>query len=68
MHGHPIFKRVHGFSEPVFETSHKIAEVMRERWETTDSIVVDIIKQMLPCHLKRSAVRSHALMSLCPSK
>ncbi|KAH6813263.1 hypothetical protein C2S51_022281 [Perilla frutescens var. frutescens] len=23
MHGHPIFKRVHGFSEPAFETSHK---------------------------------------------
>ncbi|KAL0412351.1 UNVERIFIED_CONTAM: Mitochondrial import inner membrane translocase subunit TIM44-2 [Sesamum radiatum] len=46
MQGHPIFKRVSGFSEPVIEKSQEIAEDMRERWETSDHPVVHKIQDI----------------------
>ncbi|KAL0348542.1 UNVERIFIED_CONTAM: Mitochondrial import inner membrane translocase subunit TIM44-2 [Sesamum angustifolium] len=47
MQGHPMFKRVSGFSEPVIEKSQEIAEDMRERWETSDHPVVHKSKSII---------------------
>ncbi|KAK6118659.1 hypothetical protein DH2020_047572 [Rehmannia glutinosa] len=46
MRGHPVFKRVSGFSEPVIGKSQEIAEDMRERWETSDHPVVHKIQDI----------------------
>lgn len=46
MQGHPVFKRVSGFSEPVVTKSQEIAEDMRERWETSDHPVVHKIQDI----------------------
>ncbi|KAL7593340.1 hypothetical protein Lser_V15G34126 [Lactuca serriola] len=46
MQGHPLFKRVSGFSEPVVTKSQEIAEDMRERWETSDHPVVHKIQDI----------------------
>ncbi|XP_023765148.1 mitochondrial import inner membrane translocase subunit TIM44-2 [Lactuca sativa] len=46
MQGHPFFKRVSGFSEPVVTKSQEIAEDMRERWETSDHPVVHKIQDI----------------------
>ncbi|KAL3813971.1 hypothetical protein ACJIZ3_015239 [Penstemon smallii] len=46
MRGHPVFKRVSGYSEPVLEKSQEIAEDMRERWETSDHPVVHKIQDI----------------------
>ncbi|GFQ01870.1 mitochondrial import inner membrane translocase subunit tim44-2 [Phtheirospermum japonicum] len=46
MRGHPVFKRVSGFSEPVIEKSQEIAEDMRDRWETSDHPVVHKIQDI----------------------
>ncbi|KAL0356518.1 UNVERIFIED_CONTAM: Mitochondrial import inner membrane translocase subunit TIM44-2 [Sesamum calycinum] len=46
MRGHPVFKRVSGFSEPVIGRSQEIAEDMRERWETSDHPVVHKIQDI----------------------
>ncbi|KAK4477265.1 hypothetical protein RD792_016479 [Penstemon davidsonii] len=46
MRGHPVFKHVSGYSEPVLEKSQEIAEDMRERWETSDHPVVHKIQDI----------------------
>ncbi|KAL3613857.1 hypothetical protein CASFOL_041931 [Castilleja foliolosa] len=46
MRGHPVFKRVSGFSEPVIEKSQEIADDMRDRWETSDHPVVHKIQDI----------------------
>ncbi|KAJ0989814.1 hypothetical protein J5N97_008170 [Dioscorea zingiberensis] len=46
MHGHPLFKRVSGFSKPVVTMGQEIAEDVRERWETSDHPVVHKIQDL----------------------
>nr|XP_043620696.1 mitochondrial import inner membrane translocase subunit TIM44-2-like [Erigeron canadensis] len=46
MQGHPVFKRVSGFSEPVVTKSQEIAEDIREKWETSDHPVVHKIQDI----------------------
>lgn len=46
MHGHPLYKRVSGFSKPVVTMSQEIAEDVRERWETSDHPVVHKIQDL----------------------
>ncbi|KAH7517378.1 hypothetical protein FEM48_Zijuj09G0057200 [Ziziphus jujuba var. spinosa] len=46
MQGHPIFKHVSGYSEPVVTKGHEIAEDMRERWETSDNPIVHKIQDL----------------------
>ncbi|XP_077228897.1 translocase inner membrane subunit 44-2 [Tasmannia lanceolata] len=44
--GHPAFKRVTGYSEPVVTKSQEIAEDIRERWETSDHPIVHKIQDL----------------------
>ncbi|XP_058101629.1 mitochondrial import inner membrane translocase subunit TIM44-2-like isoform X2 [Magnolia sinica] len=46
MQGHPVFKRLSGFSEPVVTKGQELAEDMRERWETSDHPVVHKIQDL----------------------
>ncbi|XWS36428.1 hypothetical protein CRYUN_Cryun20dG0085200 [Craigia yunnanensis] len=46
MQGHPLFKHVSGFSEPVVTKGQEIAEDMRERWETSDNPIVHKIQDI----------------------
>ncbi|XP_022994020.1 mitochondrial import inner membrane translocase subunit TIM44-2-like [Cucurbita maxima] len=46
MHGHPMFKRVTGYSEPVMSKGQEIAEDIRERWETSDNPIVQKIQDI----------------------
>ncbi|KAF5478213.1 hypothetical protein F2P56_004794 [Juglans regia] len=46
LRGHPAFRRISGFSEPVVTKSHEIAEDMRERWETSDNPIVHKIQDL----------------------
>ncbi|XP_068649536.1 mitochondrial import inner membrane translocase subunit TIM44-2-like [Aristolochia californica] len=45
MQGHPAYKRISGFSEPVVTKGQEIAEDVRERWETSDNPVVHKIQE-----------------------
>ncbi|XP_022758409.1 mitochondrial import inner membrane translocase subunit TIM44-2-like [Durio zibethinus] len=44
--GHPLFKHVSGYSEPVVTKGQEIAEDMRERWETSDNPIVHKIQDI----------------------
>ncbi|KAJ6829273.1 mitochondrial import inner membrane translocase subunit TIM44-2 [Iris pallida] len=46
MQGHPLFKRVSGYSQPVVTKGQELAEDMRERWETSDHPVVHKIQDL----------------------
>ncbi|XP_068665909.1 mitochondrial import inner membrane translocase subunit TIM44-2-like isoform X2 [Aristolochia californica] len=46
MQGHPAYKRISGFSEPVVTKGQEIAEDVRERWETSDNPVVHKIQDL----------------------
>ncbi|XP_072999727.1 mitochondrial import inner membrane translocase subunit TIM44-2 isoform X1 [Typha latifolia] len=46
MQGHPVFKRVSGFSKPVVSKGQELAEDVRERWETSDHPVVHKIQDL----------------------
>lgn len=49
--GHPIFTRLRGFSDNrVFNKTKEVADDLRERWETSDSRLVQRI-QVLPLPL-----------------
>ncbi|KAL0541926.1 hypothetical protein IC582_022007 [Cucumis melo] len=43
---HPVYKRVTGYSEPVITKSQEIAEDMRERWETSDNVIIQKIQDI----------------------
>ncbi|KAL5975532.1 hypothetical protein ACLOJK_019856 [Asimina triloba] len=47
MQGHPLFKRLSGYSEPVVTKGQELAEDVRERWETSDSPVVHKIQEWI---------------------
>ncbi|KAL5567563.1 hypothetical protein UlMin_024138 [Ulmus minor] len=42
--GHPVFKRIGVVTDPVVTKSQKIAEDVRERWETSDNHIVHKIQ------------------------
>ncbi|XP_058208248.1 mitochondrial import inner membrane translocase subunit TIM44-2 isoform X2 [Rhododendron vialii] len=44
MQGHPISKRVSGYSEPMVTKGQEFVEDIRDRWETTDNPVVHKIQ------------------------
>lgn len=44
--GHPIYKRMSGFSEPVISKGQELAEDVREHWETSDNPVVHKIQDL----------------------
>ncbi|GLU03632.1 hypothetical protein SLE2022_208210 [Rubroshorea leprosula] len=46
MQGHPLFKHISRFGEPVATKSQEIAEDMRERWETSDNPIVHKIQDI----------------------
>lgn len=46
MQGHPMFRRISVFSEPVVTKGQEIAEDVRERWETSDHPVVHKIQDL----------------------
>lgn len=46
MQGHPMFKKVTGYTKPVVNKGQEIAEDVRERWETSDSPIVHKIQDL----------------------
>ncbi|XP_078164298.1 mitochondrial import inner membrane translocase subunit TIM44-2-like isoform X1 [Carex rostrata] len=46
MQGHPMFRKVTGYTKPVVNKGQEIAEDVRERWETSDSPIVHKIQDL----------------------
>ncbi|WVZ66903.1 hypothetical protein U9M48_016061 [Paspalum notatum var. saurae] len=44
--GHPVYKRVDEYTKPVVTKGQEVAEDVRERWETSDNLVVQKIQDL----------------------